>query len=273
MSLSIFSSDANSFNKAAPAYQKALDNSGYSYKLQYKPTARHPNSDTSPGRRQRKRNITWFNPPYSSHVKTNIGKKFLNLIDKCFPPDHHLHKLLNRNTLKLSYSTMPNMKQIITSHNKSVINKKPPEVSKPNCNCRNKSTCPLDGQCLTSGVIYQATVTRQDTQKTETYIGLTENTFKIRYNAHTNSFRHSNKRNATTLSNHIWTLKDENISYNLKWKIIAKAKAYSTSTKVCNLCIKEKYYIICQPQLASLNHRSELFSVCKHRHKHLLCNV
>ena len=65
--------------------------------------------------------ITWYNPPSNSSVKTNLGRKFLNIVDKCFPKNHPLHKIFNRHTLKLSYSCMPNMKSIIASHNKTLL--------------------------------------------------------------------------------------------------------------------------------------------------------
>ena len=136
--------------------------------------------------------------------------------------------------------------------------------------CWNQANCPLDGKCLSSEIIYQATVTREDNNNQETYIGLTETSFKLRYNNHTNSFRNSNKRHSTTLSQYIWTLKDNSIPYSLKWNIIAKGSAYSTSSKSCNLCIREKYYIFCQPHLATLNSRNELAADCRHRRKHLL---
>ena len=41
----------------------------------------------------------------------NIGQKFLNLLDSCFPIGHELRQMINRNTVKISYSTMPNMGQ------------------------------------------------------------------------------------------------------------------------------------------------------------------
>ena len=168
---------------------------------------------------------------------------------------------------------MPNIKQIISNHNKSITKKnKPQEPTQPSCNCRRNTVCPLDGKCLTSGVIYQATVTRQDNLKEETYVGLTDNTFKVRYTGHTSNFRNENKRNATTLSQHIWTLNDNNIPHSVKWKIIARSNSYSTSSKKCNLCLKEKYFIICKPQMASLNNRNELAAECRHRKKYLLCN-
>lgn len=48
---------------------------------------------------------TWFNPLYSSYVKTNVGKIFRKLIVKLFSK----HKISNENTIKTSYSHMPNM--------------------------------------------------------------------------------------------------------------------------------------------------------------------
>ena len=42
------------------------------------------------------------------------------------------------------------------------------------------------------------------------YIGITENEFKTRYNQHTTSFRLSHKSSATSLSEHIWKLKENN---------------------------------------------------------------
>ena len=82
----------------------------------------------------------------------------------------------------------------------------------------------------------QATVTRHD-NKEESYIGLTDNTFKTRYNGHTSSFGNEQYRNATTLSNYIWTLKDKNINCSLKWKIIDRGKAYQPSLKNCGLSV------------------------------------
>ena len=82
-----------------------------------------------------------------------------------------------------------------------------------------------------------------------------------------------NKRNATTLSQYIWKLNDKIIPYTLKWKIIARGSWYSVSTKNCNLCLKEKYFIICKPQIATLNNRNELASECRHRKKYLLRNL
>ena len=76
----------------------------------------------------------------------------------------------------------------------------------------------------------------------------------------------------TTLSNYIWTLKDKNINYSLKWKIIDRGRAYQPSGKNCGLCDLEKFYLISRPEVASLNQTNELTTACRHRKNHLLCN-
>ena len=166
--LSNISSNKKIFDEASPPYQEALQKSGYNYKLKHEPL----NKQGSNSNRKRTRNVTWFNPPYSENVATNIGRKFFHLLDRSFPPGHKLHRLLNRNTVKLSYSCMPNIKSIITMHNKSTLAKCEPKqnVSTRNdCNCRKSEECPLQNKCQTKGIIYQATVTRQDNMTVETY--------------------------------------------------------------------------------------------------------
>ena len=68
---------------------------------------------------------------------------------------------------------MPNMKSIISSHNKHVLSDANTPAPQPDtCNCRKKPECPLEGKCLQTNVIYQATVTTETT--TETYVGLAQ---------------------------------------------------------------------------------------------------
>ena len=271
--LSAISSNEQVFNKAAKEYQAALEKSGYKDKLKYRPNENNSDHKNAAEKRKRQRNITWFNPPYSKNVGTNIGTKFFKLLDTCFPPENKLHKILNRNTIKISYSCVRNIKQIITNHNKEVVRKnEPKDTEKKECNCRQGKTCPLGGKCLTSGVIYQAIVTRSDKDKQETYTGLTNNTFKSRFTAHISSFKNINRKNATTLSQYIWTMKEKGIEFSIQWKLIARAKAYSPATGRCNLCLKEKYFIIFQPHMASLNNRNELATECRHKKQYLFVN-
>ena len=266
--LNEISSDEQSFNSAAPEYQAALEKSGHCFKLKYEATTDNNNPSK---RRNRPRKITWFNPPFDLSVENNIGKEFLIAINECFPVGHVLRKICNRNTLKLSYSCMPNIKNKIDSHNKRKLSDSAIEPGKP-CNCRNKDNCPLNGECREKNIIYQATVAAEN-NRTETYIGLTSTEFKTRYNNHNSSFRESKNRYQTELSKHIWKLKDSNINYQIKWKIIGKAKPYCNTTKRCNLCLLEKYYIICHKDKASLNQKSELISCCRHKSKFLLKSI
>ena len=70
----------------------------------------------------RKRQIIWFNPHYSANVKTNFGKIFMRLVvDKYFPCHQKYFKLFNRNNIKLSYSCMPNINNVILKHNSKIM--------------------------------------------------------------------------------------------------------------------------------------------------------
>ena len=266
--LSSISSDERSFDREAPPYQKVLDESGYNYRLKFDPPR-------TGHRRTRERNILWFNPPFSKSVSTNIGKKFLALVDRCSHRGHTLNTIFNRNTIKISYSCMSNVKQLIDSHNKRLLAAYNPSLESAKtklCNCRKKGECPLNGQCLTSGVVYQAKIRRKDNDKFETYVGLTADNFKTRYRNHKTSFEHKSYRNSTELSKHVWSLKDSNIEHEITWQIVCRAKPYSSLTKRCNLCLSEKFVIICEPERCTLNKRNELVSSCRHRAKALQQN-
>ena len=226
------------------------------------------------------RGVIWLsvgpNPPFNSAVKQNFGKQFLNLIDKHFPPQHKFHSFCNRNSIKLSYSCMPNMKSIISGHNRKLLQQhreqSEPTQTQRNCNCRNSDDCPLDGQCLTKTLVYQATV-HTDNGASKTYTGLTDLTFKERYNGHTASFRHSDQRTSTALSQHIWQLKDSGENFNIKWKVLKKCQTYRCGTRICDLCTAEKVFILMSDPQTSLNKRSELISKCRHRRKFKLEGV
>lgn len=72
--------------------------------------------------------MTWYTPPFKLALKTNIGKKLLELINENFPEGHILRKCVNRNCIKISYSCMKNMKQVFMSHIRKVL--KPSEAAK-----------------------------------------------------------------------------------------------------------------------------------------------
>ena len=119
-------------------------------------------------------------------------------------------------------------------------------------------------------MIYRATV-KDENQNIETYTGLTRNTFKKRYNGHTNSFNHRGG-NSTPLSSHLW-IRDENKIFDISWNIVDQAQEFKPENRKCRLCTKEKYYIIFRPEGASLIRRPERFTACRHRKRLLLENL
>ena len=175
--------------------------------------------------------------------------------------------------MKVSYRCMPNMNMIISKHNSKVANQDQVQQPPAGCNCRGGPTrCPVEGVCLTQGVVYQATVTRRDTSTKETYTGLTARHFKTRLYEHRQDFNNQN-REGTTLSKYVWKLKNENVAYKIDWKLLMRSQSFNPSTKRCNLCLREKYCIMFKPEGASLNSRSEFYSTCRHRLKPLLANT
>ena len=129
-----------------------------------------------------------FQPPFQ--YECNIGKNFFSLLNECFPKTSKLHKIINKNTIKLSNSCMANVKQKRDKHNRKIMSygREREEVTRT-CNCRVKPLCPLKGKCLQEGVVYKAIVTQTETMKQDIYIGMTGNPFKKRYNLHNSSFR------------------------------------------------------------------------------------
>jgi hypothetical protein len=82
--------------------EKALNRSNNQYKLDY---AAHPDTHT---RQEETEQETWFTPPFCKNVKTNVRKlkifyaSLTSLSYKLSP----LHKIVNRNTIKISYIYM-----------------------------------------------------------------------------------------------------------------------------------------------------------------------
>ena len=270
--LSSISANKQVFDSSVIPYQEALHKSGYSHKLAFEPAV-----ELNTKKKNRRRNATWFNPPYSVSVKTNIGREFLQLLDIAFPRTNPLHKLFNRQTVKISYKCMPNMAQAVSRHNVKILSEVPqqqPAQLQPGCNCRRgPNTCPVQGRCLTDNIVYRATVTETVSGKKETYTGLTGNRFKERYNGHNTDMRNSKDKNKTKLSGHVWGLKDANANFEIEWDFIEKATPFNPVTGKCRLCLKEKYHIMYNRENSTLNKRQEIFNTCRHRKQKLLLNV
>ena len=206
--LSSLSINEDEFNKAKRLYENALKSSGFKKKkLKFESiqTTRSQN---------KQRKVVWFNPPYNADVKTSIGKVFLKPVPKHFRKRHHYRKTFNANTIKLSYSCTPNVKNLIEQHNNSVM-ASGTSTNKRDYNCRNKDNFPLDGMCLVECIFHEATLSIID--KTNIYFVSAEGGFKSRYNNHTLLFRSNEYKHCNELSKHICSLKDSNTKFRLKW--------------------------------------------------------
>jgi len=121
-----------------------------------------------------------------------------------------------------------------------------------------------------TSLIYKATVTTKDTEKL--YYGLVEGDFKKRWANHRTSFKNAKYEHDTALSAYVWSLKDKNEEFEIKWKIEKKSTPYTIGSKTCNLCTDEKLCILEANKKSLLNEKSKLLSKCRHRAKFLLKN-
>ena len=263
------SSNKDVFLEAIPPYQAELDKCGYEHQL----TWMDMEETQQKKRKCRTRRITWFNPPFSVNIKTNVGKEFLLLLDKHFPKGHFLHSTLNRNTVKVSYSCLPNMGRRLAKHNSKVISKNQNQTTKPKstCNCQisKKVECPVPGACNQDGAIYEATVKTSD-GGVESYVGLAKN-FKKRYGKHKATINDRSADGQTTLSKYIWRKKDEGLNPEVSWKYLeTNIPDFNPITGKCKLCTREKFQIVLNPEVATLNSKTEIFSSCRHRPQYLI---
>ena len=131
----------------------------------------------------------------------NIGRVFLNLLDKHFHKEHKLNKIFNRNSVKVSHSCARNIEHIIKIRNRKITESYIEKSAEASCNCKDKNKCPFEGNCLTKNIVYMATVETET--NTSSYVGMTGNSFKTRYYNHLKSFKNKHYKNETELSNYI----------------------------------------------------------------------
>ena len=270
--ISANSSNEKIFNEEVGPYKNALKESGYNSQLQYKVPVKNPE------KRKRRRKIMYFNPPFCKSVKTNIGRVFLDLVRKHFPKTSVLGKVFNKNNLKISYCTMPNMNEYIAKHNNKIYNQVNENEDDKKCICRKSAECPMNGNCAEKSVVYQAKVVHHKSKLPDKfYYGSTSRQFKKRYYGHVQSFKNENS-NPTGLSKYVWKLKNSgwkmDSDFKIKWSILTKAYAFSLGGKKCDLCLTEKTTIILhKDQNTLLNRRDEILTKCRHKEAHCLSSV
>ena len=158
--LSINSSRVLIYNESKHQYEDPLSKSGFKTELTYRDLTAPTNRKMT----SRKRKMIWFNSPYNQNMSTNITKIFLKLVDKHFSRHHRLHKIFNRNIVKVCYSCMSNVQQLIKKYSNFIKNKKNKITLR--CTYRDKNGCPLNGKCKTKNVIHKSTsMTKNNVKK------------------------------------------------------------------------------------------------------------
>ena len=227
------SCDSTEFDKVAPVYNNALRSRGFTERLNY------IQPDQQRKRRNRPRKTLWFNPPYSMNVQTNIGRHFLQLVDKHFPNGHVLYKIFNSGNCKVSHSCMDNLATIIKKQ-KSLNQMRIPSTR--NAIAQKSPNARWMGNVWHS-IVYKATVTLTN-REPKAYIGMTESNFKSRFLNHKQSFNNKQYSSSTALSKYIRELKESNDEYSINWSIIKRVNAYKAGAKHYNLCLADKSIIL-----------------------------
>ena len=261
------SSSKEVFLKAIPPYQTELEKCGYSQKLVWM------EENTQKKAKRRSRRVIWFNPPHSMNVQTNVGREFLLLVDKHFPKGHPLNKILNRNTMKISYRCLPNMGRKLANHNSKILRDivNPTLCPAASCNCQRsrKAECPVPGACNQDGAVYQATVSTND-GRIEKYVGLAKN-FKKRFRKHRTTIKNKHADGQTTLSNYVHLQRDQQKDPVVSWNFMEKnVPDFNPISGLCKLCTREKFQIVLNPSEATLNHRAEILAHCRHKEFYLI---
>ena len=95
---------------------------------------------------------------------------------------------------------MPSFQSHIKLHNVKILANKKASDAK-SCNCRDKETSPLQGNCLIDSFIYRGDITTSSKEDENNYIGLAENHFKGRERCHHHTFQDEEMKSSTQLSN------------------------------------------------------------------------
>ena len=69
------------------------------------------------------------------------------LVRNHFPRSNKFSKIFNLNTIKISYDSMPSVKNLIKLHNSKILNNDQDKIQRP-CTCRRKKSCLLNGMVI-----------------------------------------------------------------------------------------------------------------------------
>ena len=111
--------------------------------------------------------------------------------------------IFNKNTVKLSYSCMPNISTLINRGNSKMLQRNK-NTEPPNYICIKKENCPLKGRCQIECVVYKAEELIQSNDSNnrndkKVYVCSTQDPFKQRYYNHKSRAVHEMVLDATFL--------------------------------------------------------------------------
>ena len=69
---------------------------------------------------------------------------------------------------------------------------------------------------------------------------------------------------------YVWKLKDGGRKFDVRWKILQQHTTFNPTNNSCRLCLSEKFTIMFQPEMATLNQRDEFYTPCMHKQNKLL---
>ena len=107
----------------------------------------------------------------------------------------------------------------------------------------------------------------------KTYYGLTELTFKDRWNGHKSSFHDPEQLHSTSLSTYLAKCTSDGHEQEITWSIKAKAHPMPSGGKQCDLCLIEKLIILMAGPRSTLNKCDEIMTKWMHKRKYLLGTV
>ena len=189
---------------------------------------------------------------------------------------------------------MPNFGKIIKGINKRTLNDfdeeqkkkldeekrkekkskgRPKYLAKKECTCDRTHPCPLDNKCNRSNIIYQATLESENQEYDgKFYIGSATD-FKDRWNNHNYTFRNLNSNQECSLKDLVWEMKDKDLLFTIKWKVLRQSKAYQPGDDFCLLCMDEKLSIMEKVNDVNLINRDiNTNEKCLHKSKFAITN-
>ena len=170
---------------------------------------------------------------------------------------------------------MPSVSSYISCHNVTTLNKSRATNKSPStCNCHDRDSCPLNGECLVPASVYQGTIHVPNGQQRK-YIGVSEPIIKGRVSDHRTSCNYKTYRSKSKLSQEYWSLVESghliDRYQDIQFEILKKSVPYRAGSKKCNLCLWEKL-IIMKNEKGVINKRDEFVNKCRHTLKFMLSN-